>query len=83
MEVLAFRLASERFASGEITPPPPDTLTGEAEATAVAGEWRISIHVFRFNVCLRIKQHLDGFFGSECRRAVQRLLPSWWRIERA
>ena len=35
-------------------------------------EWRISIHVFRLNVCSRIQQHLDRFFIAKGRSAVQR-----------
>src|SRR6266404_8191296 len=35
-------------------------------------EWRISIHVFRLNVCSRIQQHLDRFFSAKGCSTVQR-----------
>ena len=35
------------------------------------GEWRISIHVFRLNVCSRAQQDLDRFFGSKGCSTVQ------------
>src|SRR4051794_36054012 len=38
-------------------------------------QWRISIHIFRFNACSRIQQHLDGLRRAKGRSTVQWCLP--------